>query len=79
MKRIAAVVVGVMIFVPAFGGSALAQYTEGPAPTNEVEGAGGEVSFTGGDVYAAVIVAIALVTVGLVALFVTRRRTRATS
>lgn len=79
MKRIAAVVVGVMISVTAFGGSALAQYTEAPAPTNEVQGAGGEVAFTGGEVYVAAIIGIALVTVGLVALFVTRRRTRAMS
>lgn len=79
MNRIAAVVVGAMVVVMAFAGSALGGYSEAPAPTNEVQGAGGGVAFSGGDASFAAITALALVTVGLVALFVARRHTGAAS
>ena len=44
-----------------------------------VEGAGGGAAFTGGDTATAAFVAVALVTVGLVALLVARHHTSAAS
>jgi LPXTG-motif cell wall-anchored protein len=78
MKKAAAVLVGAMAFMTMLAGTAFA-YSEAPAPTNEVAGAGGGTAFTGGDASTAAIVAVALVAVGLVALFVARRRTTTTS
>jgi len=80
MKKAAAVLAGTMVFLTMLAGTAFAQYTE-VAPTDDtvVEGSGGGTAFTGGDASTAVIVAIALVAVGLVALFVARRRTVAAS
>lgn len=79
MKRVAAVLAGAMVFVSTFAGTALADYTEAPPPENVVEGVGGGAAFTGGDTATAAIVAIALVVVGLVALFLARRRAIAAS
>ncbi|HET6713427.1 MAG TPA: LPXTG cell wall anchor domain-containing protein [Actinomycetota bacterium] len=79
MKRLAAVLVGAMAFVSTFAGTALADYTEAPPPENVVEGVGGGAAFTGGDTATAAIVALALVVVGLVALFLARRRAIAAS
>jgi len=79
MKKAAAILVGAMAFMTMLAGTAFA-YSEAPAPTNEVAGAGGgPTAFTGGDASTAAIVAVALVAVGLVALFVARRRTATTS
>jgi LPXTG-motif cell wall-anchored protein len=79
MKKAAAVLVGAMVFVTMLAGTAFADYTDSPPPENVVEGAGGGTAFTGGDASTAAIVAVALVAVGLVALFVARRRTATTS
>jgi hypothetical protein len=79
MKRVAVVLAGAMVFVTTIVGSALAEYTEAPAPTTMVEGAGGGAAFTGGDTATAAFVAVALVAVGLVALLVARHHTSATS
>jgi hypothetical protein len=68
-----------MVFVTTIAGTALAEYTEAPAPTSMVEGAGGGAAFIGGDTATAAIVAVALVAVGLVALLVARHRTSAAS
>ena len=79
MKRTAGVLTGAMVFVTMIAGSAFAEYTETPAPTTVVEGGGGGAAFTGGDTSTAAIVAVALVAMGLVALFLARRRTSTTS
>lgn len=84
MKKAAAVLFGAMAFVAMLAGTAFAGYTESPEPTTVVEGSGGGAgaggtAFTGGDASTAAIVAVALVAVGLVALFVARRRTATTS
>jgi len=81
MKKTAAVLAGSMVFLTMLAGTAFA-YTE-PAPIDDVivEGAGGSggTAFTGGDPSMAAIMALALVAVGLVAMFVARRRTATTS
>jgi LPXTG-motif cell wall-anchored protein len=79
MKRAAAVLVGAIAFTTMLAGSAFASYTDSPPPEAVVEGAGGGTAFTGGDASTAAIVAIALVAVGLVALFVARRRVATSS
>ena len=85
MKKAAAVFAGAMAFVSMLAGTAFAGYSEAPDPTTVVEGAGGgtgaggSTAFTGGDASTAAIVAVALVAVGLVALFVARRRTATAS
>jgi LPXTG-motif cell wall-anchored protein len=79
MKKAAAVLAGAMVFMTMLAGTAFADYTDSPPPENVVEGAGGGTAFTGGDASTAAIVAVALVAVGLVALFVARRRTATTS
>jgi LPXTG-motif cell wall-anchored protein len=83
MKKAAAVFAGAMAFMSMLAGTAFAGYSEAPDPTTVVEGAGGGTSggtaFTGGDASTAAIVAVALVAVGLVALFVARRRTATAS
>ncbi len=82
MKKALAVFAGAMAFVMTFAGAVLAQTTES-APAADVQGAGGgaggDTAFTGGDASMAAFVAIALVAVGLVALFVARRRASAQS
>ena len=78
MKRAAAVLVGAIALMTTLAGTAFA-YSETPEPTTVVEGSGGGTAFTGGDASTAAIVAVALVAVGLVALFVARRRTATTS
>jgi LPXTG-motif cell wall-anchored protein len=78
MKKALAVFAGAMAFVMTFAGAVLAQTTES-APAADVQGAGGGTAFTGGDASMAAFVAIALVAVGLVALFVARRRASAQS
>ena len=77
MKKAAAILAGAMVFVTTLAGTAFADYTDSPGPGSVVEGAGGETAFTGGDASTAAIAAVALVAVGLVALFVARRRTAA--
>lgn len=79
MKKAAAILVGAMAFMTMLAGTAFAGYSEAPAPTDDVAGAGGGTAFTGGDASTAAIVAVALVAMGLVALFVARRRTATTS
>ncbi len=79
MKRVAVVLAGAMVFVTTIVGTAFAQTTEAPAPTTVVDGGGGGAAFTGGDTSTAAIVAVALLAMGLIALFVARRRTRTTS
>jgi LPXTG-motif cell wall-anchored protein len=82
MKKAAAVLIGAMAFMTMLAGTAFAGYTDSPEPTTVVEGSGGGAggtAFTGGDASTAAIVAVALVAVGLVALFVARRRTATTS
>jgi LPXTG-motif cell wall-anchored protein len=79
MKKAAAVLAGAMVTMTMLAGTAFADYTDSPPPETVVEGAGGGTAFTGGDASTAAIVAVALVAVGLVALFVARRRTATTS
>ncbi|HWC69920.1 MAG TPA: LPXTG cell wall anchor domain-containing protein [Actinomycetota bacterium] len=79
MKRAAAVLAGAIAFVTMLTGTAFADYTDSPPPEAVVEGAGGGTAFTGGDASTAAIVAVALVAVGLVALFVARRRVATSS
>jgi len=79
MKKAAAVLAGAMVTMTMLAGTAFAGYTDSPPPEAVVEGAGGGTAFTGGDASTAAIVAVALVAVGLVALFVARRRTATTS
>ena len=72
MKRMAAVFAG----APApcvMAGTALA-YTPTPSPTTLVKGQGGRHGLHGWERLHAVIVAVALLVVGLAALFVARRR-----
>ncbi|MGZ8631432.1 MAG: LPXTG cell wall anchor domain-containing protein [Actinomycetota bacterium] len=78
MKKALVVFAGAMTFVMTFAGAVLAQQTESP-PDSVVEGSGGGTAFTGGDASTAAFVAIVLVAVGLVALFVARRRASAQS
>lgn len=86
MRKIATTLIGAMAFAVTTAGIAFAQYTGSPPPEAVVEGvgggargAGGEAAFTGGDASTAAIVALALVAIGLVALFVARRRVTASS
>jgi LPXTG-motif cell wall-anchored protein len=79
MRKAAAVLAGSMVFMAMLAGTAFAGYTSSPPPNDVVQGAGGGTAFTGGDASTAAIVAVALVAVGLVALFVARRRTASTS
>ena len=74
MKRMAGVLVGAVVMVLTLAGTALADYTNSPSPTTVVSGAGGGTAFTGGNVSTPLVVAAILVIVGLVALFVARRR-----
>ena len=73
MKRMAAVFAGATALVMTLAGTALA-YNSPPTPTAQVKGTGGGTAFTGGNVSMPVIVAVALLVVGLAALFVARRR-----
>jgi LPXTG-motif cell wall-anchored protein len=79
MKKAAAVLSGAMVFMAMLAGTAFADYVDSPPPETVVEGSGGGTAFTGGDASTAALVAVALVAVGLVALFVARRRTATTS
>jgi hypothetical protein len=82
MKRVAGVLVGAAVAVLTLAGTALASggdYTNTPSPTTIIRGTGGgggagSTAFTGGNVSTAMIAIIALAVVGLVALFVARRR-----
>lgn len=81
MKKALAVLIGAMAFVMTFAGVALAQAAT-EAPGGVVQGGGGgggETAFTGSDASTTVMIALALVAVGLVALFVARRRATARS
>jgi LPXTG-motif cell wall-anchored protein len=81
MKKALAVLTGTMAFVMTFAGAALAQTTEAPGGVVQGGGGGGagETAFTGSDASTAVMIALALVVVGLVALFLARRRATARS
>ncbi|HJR96608.1 MAG TPA: LPXTG cell wall anchor domain-containing protein [Actinomycetota bacterium] len=89
MRKMAMTLTGAMVFAVMTAGTAFAQYTGSPPPEAVVEGAGGgvgqaagaggETAFTGGDASTAAMVALALVAIGLVALFVARRRAAASS
>ncbi|HET6712509.1 MAG TPA: LPXTG cell wall anchor domain-containing protein [Actinomycetota bacterium] len=87
MKKIAVMVASAIAFVTMASTTALADYTESPPPENVVEGAGGvagnggadATAFTGGDTSTAVIVAVALVAAGLLALWLARRRAKQAS
>jgi LPXTG-motif cell wall-anchored protein len=80
MKRAAAVLVGaIALMTSMLAGTAFADYTNSPEVEAVVQGSGGGTAFTGGDASTAALVAIALVAVGLVALFVARRRVTASS
>lgn len=81
MKRMAVVLVGGVVMLLALAGTALASgcgsYTCSPSPTTIVKGnggGGGTTAFTGGSVSTALIAVVALAVVGLLALFVARRR-----
>ena len=83
MRKVPTILTGAMAFLTATAGTAFAQYTDSPPPEGLVEGAGGgaeqagvagDAAFTGGDASTAAIVALALVSIGLVALLVARRR-----
>ena len=79
MRKAAAVLTGAMVFMTMLAGTAFADYTNSPPDDTVVQGSGGGTAFTGGDASTAAIVAVALVAVGLVALFVARRRSATTS
>jgi len=74
MKRVLAVTASAATTVLVSATSALAGGGYGPGGDvgGDVRGTGG-TAFTGGDIATGVIVAVALVAVGLVALFVARR------
>ena len=74
MKRMAGILVGAVIMVLTLAGTALADYVNSPSPTSVVSGAGGGTACTGGNVSMPRVVAAILGFVGLVALFVARRR-----
>jgi len=82
MKKAAACMVGATVFVLALTGTAFAGYTDSPSPTTVVEGSGGsagaagagDTAFTGGSVSVALVVALATVSVGVIALVMARRR-----
>jgi LPXTG-motif cell wall-anchored protein len=87
MRKLTTILTSAMVFVTTTAGTAFAQYTESPPPEAVVQGAGGaagqgaaaDTAFTGGDASMAVMVALALVAIGLVALVVARRRAAASS
>jgi hypothetical protein len=74
MKRMAATLAGATVLVLTLAGTAMAQYVSPPPPTTIVKGSSGGTAFTGGNIGMPVMIAIALVVVGLAALFVARRR-----
>jgi len=79
MKRMFGVLVTALATTVVTAGTALAQstYPPEPAATNSVIGDGGSngpTAFTGSDVSVVAMVAVALLIVGLTALFVARRR-----
>jgi LPXTG-motif cell wall-anchored protein len=81
MTKAAAGAISTVVMWTMLAGTAVAQYTNPPSPTANVQGAGGQpgaaagdAAFTGGDIGTAVLVALALVGAGLVALFIARRR-----
>jgi LPXTG-motif cell wall-anchored protein len=73
MKRMLGVLATAFATLVIGAGSALAQ-TYPPSPDVEGAGGGGGTAFTGSDTSTLAIVVIALLAVGLVALFVARRR-----
>ncbi len=80
MKRTAGVLAGAAVLLLTMAGTAIAgdcgYYTCTPKPTTVVKGSGGggSTAFTGGSVSTAMIVLAVLAVVGLVSLFVARRR-----
>ena len=79
MKKTAAILAGSMVFLTTLAGTAFAYNETAPTDGVRVEGSGGGTAFTGGDASTAAIMALALVAVGLIAMFVARRRTATTS
>ncbi len=79
MKRALGVLASAIVATLVMAGTALAQYyPPEPEPTTVVQsggGGGGGTAFTGGSVSSAVIVLGILAVLGVVALFVARRRT----
>jgi LPXTG-motif cell wall-anchored protein len=73
MKRMAAVISGAMTLVALTATSALA-YSETPGSNTVVKGSGGGTAFTGSDVTTGIVIAGALLVVGLTAMFLARRR-----
>lgn len=75
MKRMFGVLATAFAMLVIGASSALAQTTYPPTnPPSSVLGGGGGTAFTGSDTSVFAIVAVALLAVGLVALFAARRR-----
>lgn len=75
MKRLTMMMVGAVALVMTFAGTASAGgYTNEPTPTTVIQGGGGGTAFTGGNIAPALMIGIALLVVGLTAVFFTRRR-----
>jgi hypothetical protein len=74
MKRFVGVITAASVFVLVAAGTALAgDYPPEPSATHIVSGNSG-TAFTGGNTSGVMLAIVALVAVGLVALFVARRR-----
>ena len=78
MKKPAACMLGAIAFLSTMAGTAFADYTDSPSPSAGVAGAG-DTAFTGGSVSTALLVALALVAIGVFALMLARRRAAASS
>jgi LPXTG-motif cell wall-anchored protein len=76
MKRALGVLASAFVAVFVMAGTALASYPPSPDPTTVVKssGGGGSTAFTGGNISTAVIALGVLAVLGVVALFVARRR-----
>ena len=77
MKRALGVLASAFVAVIVMAGTALADYPPSPEPTTVVKssgGSGGNTAFTGGEISPAVIALGVLAVLGVVALFVARRR-----
>lgn len=77
MKRMFGVLVTALATMVVTAGTALAQTTYPPTPTETTSVAGGggsNTAFTGSDASLVAVIAVALLVVGLAALFVARRR-----
>ena len=78
MKRALGVFASAFVAVIVMAGTALADYPPSPEPTTVVKSSGGSgggnTAFTGGEISTAVIALGVLAVLGVVALFVARRR-----